>query len=162
MPKVQKFDFRKYSIYDHVHLELDFLRAVEYVSTHPNANDEIMNLYDSSFAKNAVRYVYSIIRCVNTVFQALSTVCYEIIGAYVLTKNWFNYILISRYVEYWIPLVKKQGSFILESVFFFRNSKMTDSPAHELIRKKSKIYKKTIQSHLLMSIGYCGAIYSTR
>lgn len=87
MPKVQKFDFRKYSIYDHVHLELDFLRAVEYVSTHPNANDEIMNLYDSSFAKNAVRYVYSIIRCVNTVFQALSTVCYEIIGAYVLTKN---------------------------------------------------------------------------
>ena len=42
----------------HVPLELDFLRAVEYVSTHPNANDEIMNLYDSQFAKNAVRYVY--------------------------------------------------------------------------------------------------------
>lgn len=51
-------------VHDHVHLELDFLRAVEYVSTHPNANDEIMNLYDSPFAKNAVRYVYSIIRCV--------------------------------------------------------------------------------------------------
>ena len=40
-------------------------------------------------------------------------------------KNWFNYILISRYVEYWIPLVKKQGSFILESVFFseFKNDR---------------------------------------
>ena len=55
-----------YFIRDHEHLELDFLRAVEYVSTHPNANDEIMNLYDSPFAKNAVRYVYSIIRCVTT------------------------------------------------------------------------------------------------
>ena len=66
--KVQK-KFRKYSIHDHVHLELDFLRAVEYVSTHPNANDEIMNLYDSSFAKNAVRYVYSIIRCVTTIIH---------------------------------------------------------------------------------------------
>ena len=69
VPKVQNFDFRKYSIHDHVHLELDFLRAVEYVSTHPNANDEIMNLYDSSFAKNAVRYVYSIIRCVTTIIH---------------------------------------------------------------------------------------------
>ena len=78
-------NFRKYSIHDHVHLELDFLRAVEYVSTHPNANDEIMNLYDSPFAKNAVRYVYSIIRCVNTVFQA--TVCYDIIGAYVFWRK---------------------------------------------------------------------------
>ena len=64
-----KKNFRKYSIHDHVHLELDFLRAVEYVSTHPNANDEIMNLYDSSFAKNAVRYVYSIIRCVTTIIH---------------------------------------------------------------------------------------------
>lgn len=69
-----------------------------------------------------MRYGMLIIRCVKTVFHALSTECYDIIGAYGVTKNGFNYILISRYVEYWIPLVKKQGSFILESVFF----RMTD------------------------------------
>ena len=126
-PKYKNLIFEKF--HDHVHLELDFLRAVEYVSTHPNANDEIMNLYDSSFAKNAVRYVYSIIRCVTTIIHRRLRYATIKSERMFVQKHWFNYILISRYVEYWIPLVKKQGSFILESVFFseFKNDRFTCS-----------------------------------
>ena len=61
--------------------ELDFIRAVEYISTHENPSGIVMNLYTETYAQNAVR----------------------------------------RYVDCWLPLVKKHGRFILELILYLSN-----------------------------------------
>ena len=53
--------------------ELNFLHAVEYLSSHRRENNETLNLYTGIYAQNALR----------------------------------------RYLDCWIPLVKKMGKFIL-------------------------------------------------